>query len=136
MDIHVLVTSDSSPPTEDPESSVKDTTEPTDQQTDKKLPEPPKPSANDKKSKPASPPKSKEDKTPKKEESKEVAPPSASALPGGRNETRVGLYFYRELLSEFLNLLMSKGENEPHASTHRRTSQTIPERGSFINHLQ
>jgi hypothetical protein len=58
---------------------------------DKKLPEPPKPSASDKKAQPTSPPKPKEEKTPKKEEKKDMASPSASALPGSRNETRVRL---------------------------------------------
>jgi len=89
-----------SPPSqkEEPKSSQKDPAEPADQQVDKKLPEPPKPSASDKIAEPVDPPKPKEAKTPKKEgekvskkEEKKDVFPAVSGLPGNRNETRVCL---------------------------------------------
>ena len=135
LNIHLLAPSESSSqlPQEEFKSSEKDVAEPADQQTNKSLPEPPKPSANDKKAKPASSPKPKDEKTAKKEEKKDVTP-SASAPPGSRNETRVSLTLTTDLLNGFANL--QKGENEPHASTHRRTSQTISERRGFTNDFQ
>ena len=105
LNIHLLAPSESSsqPPQEEHKSSEKDIAEPADQQTNKSLPEPPKPSANDKKAKPASPPKPREEMTPKKEEKKDVNP-SASALPGSRNETRVSSTLTTDLLNGFANL--------------------------------
>lgn len=110
--------------------------------SEQELPPPPptsekKPQPSKQESKPSPPPneplKQKEPSPKPQESRKPETKPKDTAPLGNREERRVGF----SMISQRKNLLiLTKGENEPHALAHLRASKTIPEYCSFSNNIQ
>lgn len=96
-------------------------------------PAPEKPKETPQASKPAPPPK----EAPKAESKTTEAKPAV----GGREERRVRTRFFFMVpgarLTVYANIICATtGQDEPHASAHRRAPEAVPEHRRFPHHLQ